>query len=55
MKEYLIAYYAPNDTIQTCVCCGKDMCDAISQFRKFESGRIVAITELDESINSNCL
>lgn len=55
MKEYLIAYYAPNNTIQTTICCGKNMDEAVGKYKKFNWGRIVAITKLDESITSDCL
>ena len=56
MKEYLIAYktFVGNE-LKTMVCCGKDMNEALSQFRKCCDEEIIAITELDDSINSNCL
>lgn len=55
MKEYLIAYRCHNDRISSGIYCGKNMNEAIGQFRKCCSWEIIAITELDDSINSNCL
>ena len=55
MKEYLIAYICHNDRITSSVYCGKNMNEAVSQFRRCFNWEIIAITELDDSINSNCL
>lgn len=55
MKEYLIAYKGNDGIINAGVWCGRTMNDAISQFRLCWDYEIIAITELDDSINSNCL
>ncbi len=57
MKEYLIAYFDNFEKAVTrIVCFGSNMNEAISEFNKAKvCCYILAITELDDSVNSNCL